>query len=75
MELGGAAILNLELLIMTVHSEAGLCARCSHSRVIESGRGSRFWMCQLHRVDESFAKYPRLPVLQCRGFEARDAPI
>lgn len=57
---------------MNDRSEAGLCTRCNHSRVIESGRGSRFWMCQLHRVDPSFAKYPRLPVLQCRGFEASE---
>lgn len=28
-------------------------------------------MCERSRTDERFAKYPRLPVLQCVGYEAR----
>jgi hypothetical protein len=29
-------------------------------------------MCGLSRTDERFAKYPRLPMLDCRGFLPRD---
>lgn len=36
-------------------------------RVIESDRGSKFYMCQLSATDSRFPKYPRLPVLQCSG--------
>ena len=51
---------------------AGLCAACAHSRVVTSARGSGFVLCGLSRTDERFAKYPRLPVLVCRGFLPRD---
>lgn len=51
---------------------AGLCATCVHVRRITSDRGSVFYLCQLSKVDPSYPKYPRLPVLQCAGYE-RDA--
>ena len=47
---------------------AGLCADCTHALQIESNRGSAFLLCQLSRSDPQFAKYPRLPVLSCRGY-------
>lgn len=47
----------------------GLCADCRFVRKIESDRGAVFYMCQLAAKDSSFPKYPRLPVLQCRGYE------
>jgi hypothetical protein len=47
----------------------GLCGVCVHARVIVSGKGSRFYMCGLSSVDARFPKYPRLPVLECAGFE------
>jgi hypothetical protein len=47
----------------------GLCAACSNARVIESRRGSRFWLCALSRTDPRFPRYPSLPVLRCAGFE------
>ena len=46
----------------------GLCAVCVNVRVIESGKGSRFYLCKLSAVDPRFPKHPRLPVLQCAGF-------
>jgi hypothetical protein len=49
----------------------GLCTRCVHGRAVVSGRGSSFWLCQLSASDPRFAKYPRLPVLRCAGFEPR----
>jgi len=51
-------------------SEAGLCAGCRHGRRVVSGRGSRFWLCDLAARDVAFARYPRLPVLRCPGYEA-----
>jgi len=52
----------------------GLCAACAHARIVSSARGSAFVMCGLSRTDERFAKYPRLPVLACVGFEASQPP-
>jgi hypothetical protein len=37
--------------------------------VIVSQKGSRFVMCERSKDDPAFSRYPRLPVLQCRGFE------
>lgn len=54
---------------------AGLCEHCSNVRIVESRRGSRFYLCQLSEVDPRFPRYPRLPVLRCSGFRpAADAP-
>jgi len=47
----------------------GLCARCRHSRRIETPR-STFWLCRRAATDPSFEKYPRLPIRECPGFEA-----
>jgi hypothetical protein len=46
----------------------GLCTNCLHSRLIESARGSVFMLCQLSATDARFPKYPRLPVLSCKGY-------
>jgi hypothetical protein len=46
-------------------------------RLIESDRGSTFYLCELSVADPTFPKYPRLPVLQCSGFQPLrgDAPL
>jgi hypothetical protein len=49
----------------------GLCGDCAHARVIKSDRGSVFLLCQRSFSDSRFAKYPRLPVVFCRGYEQR----
>jgi hypothetical protein len=49
----------------------GLCADCSCVRKIESARGSMFYLCQRSATDSSFPKYPRLPVIQCSGYERK----
>src|SRR5581483_8572823 len=55
-------------------SRVGLCHRCVHSKVITSDRGSRFYFCQLSaNYPETFPKYPRLPVLECSGYEPTDS--
>lgn len=48
----------------------GLCASCRNVRVIRSDKGSTFYLCQLHFTDQSFKKYPSLPVLKCPGYLA-----
>jgi hypothetical protein len=50
-------------------SKAGLCETCAFARVVESARGSRFYLCKRSETDERFRKYPALPVLACIGYE------
>ncbi len=50
---------------------AGLCDRCVHRRLIRNTRGSEFSLCERSRTDPAYPRYPRLPVEQCRGFEAK----
>jgi hypothetical protein len=49
----------------------GLCGDCRHARRIESDRKSVFVRCQLALSDSRFAKYPRLPVTRCAGYEKK----
>jgi hypothetical protein len=51
--------------------QAGLCADCVHARRIESARRSVFFLCGRSADDSRFAKYPRLPVVECPGFESK----
>jgi hypothetical protein len=55
---------------------AGLCDLCRHQKLIHTTRGSTFSMCLRSRTDGRFAKYPRIPVERCVGYEptAPDAP-
>ena len=47
-----------------------MCATCVFARVVESAKGSQFWLCRRSETDEGFRKYPALPVLRCAGYEA-----
>jgi hypothetical protein len=47
----------------------GLCGRCRYARVVQSRRGSTFYLCGRARTDPRFPRYPVLPVLRCAGFE------
>lgn len=51
---------------------AGLCADCRYLRLITSDRGATFYLCQRSASDNSFPKYPRLPVIRCRGYEKKE---
>jgi len=53
----------------------GLCASCTYARIIESRRGSRFWMCELSKTDSRFPKYPPLPVVACAGYRPGAKPV
>jgi hypothetical protein len=49
----------------------GLCDTCAHQRLVGNTRGSRFSLCERSRTDPAFPKYPRMPVIECRGHEPR----
>jgi hypothetical protein len=51
----------------------GLCSACANQFLVRSGRGSVFSRCDLHKVDDRFPKYPRMPVVTCTGFKRREA--
>jgi hypothetical protein len=41
--------------------------------VVRSAKGSVFTLCERSFAEPThFVKYPRLPVLRCSGFEARE---
>ncbi len=52
---------------------AGLCDSCVHQRVVHNTRGSSFSLCERSRTDDSYPRYPRLPVMACAGHEPRKA--
>lgn len=53
--------------------DVGLCESCVHSQTVR-GKRSTFWMCRRSQSDPSFPRYPRLPVISCRGYEPKPAP-
>ena len=50
----------------------GLCGACRASRIVVSGRGSTFRLCERSATDARYPRYPVLPVLACPGFELAD---
>ncbi|MTD42911.1 hypothetical protein GKE82_00975 [Conexibacter sp. W3-3-2] len=50
---------------------AGLCNICAFQRVVGNTRGSVFSMCERAKLtgETEYAKYPRLPVWECPGYE------
>jgi hypothetical protein len=48
----------------------GLCSNCRFAKRIESGKGSRFFLCRRSESDPGYPRYPRLPILSCVGYEA-----
>jgi len=55
-------------------SRIGLCATCRHMRLIKTDRCATFYFCQRSATDPKFPKYPRLPVLECSGYEQITSP-
>jgi hypothetical protein len=48
---------------------AGLCDSCMHQQLVGNTRGSTFSLCRRSREDPAYPRYPRLPVLECAGYE------
>jgi hypothetical protein len=53
---------------------AGLCDTCQYQQLVRNTRGSTFSLCKRSREDPAFPRYPRLPVLECPGYQASAAP-
>jgi hypothetical protein len=47
----------------------GLCGSCRNARIVESRRGSRFYLCLLAGPGSPYPKYPSLPVVTCTGYD------
>lgn len=48
----------------------GLCKTCRYVRIVRSGRNATYFLCERSKTDRRFEKYPRIPVLQCVGYES-----
>jgi hypothetical protein len=51
---------------------AGLCDSCAHQRIVRNTRGSSFSLCERSKTDPAYPRYPRLPVVECPGYERRE---
>ena len=49
----------------------GLCDTCRHQRLVHTTRGSVFSLCERSKRDPDYPRYPRIPVLACRGHDER----
>jgi hypothetical protein len=49
--------------------EAGLCGACRHASVKSTNRDTTYLRCTRSAWDDRLARYPRLPVSDCVGFE------
>lgn len=49
----------------------GLCDTCAFQRKVPNTRGSTFSLCNRSREDPAYPRYPRLPVIDCPGYERR----
>jgi hypothetical protein len=52
-----------------IERRENLCETCAHVKRYGNDRGSVFLQCGRAKDDARFAKYPRLPVLRCEGWE------
>ncbi|MFN0244632.1 MAG: hypothetical protein ACKVWV_17230 [Planctomycetota bacterium] len=43
-------------------------------KVIESAKGSTFYLCERARSDPRYSKYPPQPVVVCAGYERYAQP-
>jgi ketosteroid isomerase-like protein len=53
-------------------AEPGLCLTCRHAKLNETRRGTAYLRCGRSAWDDRLVRYPRLPVIECAGFEARE---
>jgi len=60
---------------MTVRprAQAGLCDSCIHQRLVRNTRGSVFSLCERSQTQDAYPRYPKMPVLACRGHEERES--
>jgi hypothetical protein len=53
-------------------AEPGLCLTCRHAKLNQTRRGTAYLRCGRSAWDDRLVRYPRLPVSECAGFEARE---
>jgi hypothetical protein len=58
---------------MSSRPPAGLCDSCRFQKIIRTGRGSEFSMCERSKLEPGYDKYPRIPVRACPGYEGRSS--
>ncbi|MFM7160131.1 MAG: hypothetical protein ACKO3P_07155 [Planctomycetaceae bacterium] len=56
--------------VQSIYSR-GLCPGCHWSRLVISGRGSQFLLCNKTFQDSRFPKYPPQPIAMCSGYLAQ----
>jgi propionyl-CoA synthetase len=56
---------------LKLSAEPGLCQACRHAKLNQTGRGTAYVRCTRAAWDTALARYPRLPVAECAGFERR----
>jgi len=59
----------------TAQAHIGLCADCRYMRLLRSDRNSTFYFCERSKTDASFPKYPRLPVMDCSGYQSKPLDV
>ena len=51
--------------------DVGLCATCRFVRLVSSVRNATYYRCGRSDEDPAYARFPRLPVVSCAGYERR----
>jgi hypothetical protein len=52
-------------------ADPGLCAACRYPKLNETRRDTAYLRCTRAGWDARLPRYPRLPVVQCAGFDPR----
>ena len=52
-----------------LRQHAGLCAGCRHAKRLATKTGAPIFQCARAANEPRYAKFPRLPVSSCVGFE------
>jgi arginase len=52
-------------------AEPGLCGSCTYAKLNQTRRGTAYLRCARAAWDITLARYPRLPITRCAGFEQR----
>jgi hypothetical protein len=50
-----------------------ICSKCKNLRVIQSGKGSLFLLCQSSAISQGWPKYPPQPLSRCPHFNMSEA--
>ncbi len=69
-EAGHADQLDQAVVPLPLVIQQSLCSRCEHRKIIRSGKGSVFLLCQVGLTNQHWPKYPPQPVQRCPKFAA-----